>query len=380
MLAAKRLLAYVRNFGLYGLGDRNNSAWSLSAVLVVLVTIAFAVSACGGGGGGGGESGELATVRVGTAQSASDAAIYIADQKGYFEEQGIQLELIPFRSAAETVPSLGSGDLDVGGGSPSAGMYNAVARGLDLKNVADKGSHPPGNGYTAILVRNDLVDSGVFNGYEDLEGLTLGTVAEGTSAEINLVDALRQGGLTLNDAQVEYLSFPDHVSALENGSIDASSTTEPSATQAVESGAAVRWAGADELYPYQQVATIIYGPDFVEQGDLATGFMVAYLKGARDYNDALEEGRIQGPNADEIISIIAEYSNITDPELISNMVAAGIDPNGELNVDGMERDLQTWKDQGLLENEDVTAEQTVDTSFAEAAVEELGPYEPNQSE
>ena len=380
MLAAKRLLAYVRNFGLYGLGDRNNSAWSLSAVLVVLVTIAFAVSACGGGGGGGGESGELATVRVGTAQSASDAAIYIADQKGYFEEQGIQLELIPFRSAAETVPSLGSGDLDVGGGSPSAGMYNAVARGLDLKNVADKGSHPPGNGYTAILVRNDLVDSGVFNGYEDLEGLTLGTVAEGTSAEINLVDALRQGGLTLNDAQVEYLSFPDHVSALENGSIDASSTTEPSATQAVESGAAVRWAGADELYPYQQVATIIYGPDFVEQGDLATGFMVAYLKGARDYNDALEEGRIQGPNADEIISIIAEYSNITDPELISNMVAAGIDPNGELNVDGMERDLQTWKDQGLLENEDVTAEQTVDTSFAEAAVEELGPYEPNQNE
>ena len=377
MLAAKRLLAYVRNFGLYGLGDRNNSAWSLSAVLVVLSAIAFAVSACGGGGG---ESGESATVRVGTAQSASDAAIYIADKKGYFEEQGIQLELIPFRSAAETVPSLGSGDLDVGGGSPSAGMYNAVARGLDLKNVADKGSHPPGQGYSALLVRRELVDSGQFNGFEDLNGLTIGIAAEGTSSEIDAVVPLREAGLTLNDVQPEYLAFPDHVSALENGSIDAASTTEPSVTQAVQSGAAVRWAGADEFYPYQQVATIIYGPDFVEQGDLATGFMVAYLKGARDYNDALEEGRLQGPNADEIISIIAEYSNITDPELISNMEAAGIDPNGELNVDGMERDLQTWKDQGLLENEDVTAEQTVDTSFIDAAVEELGPYEPNQNE
>ena len=377
MLAAKRLLAYVRNFGLYGLGDRNNSTWSLSAVLVVLSAIAFAVSACGGGGG---ESGESATVRVGTAQSASDAAIYIADKKGYFEEQGIQLELIPFRSAAETVPSLGSGDLDVGGGSPSAGMYNAVARGLDLKNVADKGSHPPGQGYSALLVRRELVDSGQFNGFEDLNGLTIGIAAEGTSSEIDAVVPLREAGLTLNDVQPEYLAFPDHVSALENGSIDASSTTEPSVTQAVQSGAAVRWVGADEFYPYQQVATIIYGPDFVEQGDLATRFMVAYLKGARDYNDALEEGRLQGPNADEIISIIAEYSNITDPELISNMEAAGIDPNGELNVDGMERDLQTWKDQGLLENEDVTAEQTVDTSFIDAAVEELGPYEPNQNE
>ena len=377
MLAARKLLAYVRNYGLYGLGDRSNSAWSLSAVLVVLGTVAFAVSACGGGGG---ESGESATVRVGTAQSASDAAIYIADKKGYFEEQGIQLELIPFRSAAETVPSLGSGDLDVGGGSPSAGMYNAVARGLDLKNVADKGSHPPGQGYSALLVRRELVDSGQFNGFEDLNGLTIGIAAEGTSSEIDAVVPLREAGLTLNDVQPEYLAFPDHVSALENGSIDAASTTEPSVTQAVQSGAAVRWAGADEFYPYQQVATIIYGPDFVEQGDLATGFMVAYLKGARDYNDALEEGRLQGPNADEIISIIAEYSNITDPELISNMEAAGIDPNGELNVDGMERDLQTWKEQGLLENEDVTAEQTVDTSFIDAAVEELGPYEPNQNE
>ena len=377
MLAAKRLLAYVRNFALYGLGDRNNSAWSLSAVLVVLSAIAFAVSACGGGGG---ESGESATVRVGTAQSASDAAIYIADKKGYFEEQGIQLELIPFRSAAETVPSLGSGDLDVAGGSPSAGMYNAVARGLDLTNVADKGSHPPGQGYSALLVRRELVDSGQFNGFEDLNGLTIGIAAEGTSSEIDAVVPLREAGLTLNDVQPEYLAFPDHVSALENGSIDASSTTEPSVTQAVQSGAAVRWVGADEFYPYQQVATIIYGPDFVEQGDLATRFMVAYLKGARDYNDALEGGRIQGPNADEIISIIAEYSNITDPELISDMVAAGIDPNGELNVDGMEGDLQTWKDQGLLENEDVTAEQTVDTSFIDAAVEELGPYEPNQNE
>jgi NitT/TauT family transport system substrate-binding protein len=379
MLAAKRLLAYVRNFGLYGLGDRNNSAWSVSAVLVALGTVAFALSACGGGGGGG-ESGESATVRIGTAQSASDAAIYIADKKGYFEEQGIQLELIPFRSAAETIPSLGSGDLDVAGGSPSAGMYNAVARGLDLKNVADKGSHPPGQGYSALLVRQDLVDSGQFNGYEDLQGLTVAAAAEGTSSDMDVVVPLREVGLTLDDVQLEYLAFPDHVAALENGSVDAASTTEPSVTQAVQSGAAVRFAGADEFYPYQQVATIIYGPDFVEQGDLATRFMVAYLKGARDYNDALEEGRLQGPNGDEIISIIAEYSNVTDPELISNMESAGIDPNGGLNVDGMESDLQVWKDQGLLENENVTAEQTVDTSFAEAAVEELGPYEPNQNE
>jgi hypothetical protein len=88
MLATKKVLTYVRNFGLYRLGDGNNSAWLLTAFLVILGAAAFAVSACASGGGGG-ESGEPVTVRVGTAQSASDAAIFIADKQGYFEEQGI---------------------------------------------------------------------------------------------------------------------------------------------------------------------------------------------------------------------------------------------------------------------------------------------------
>ena len=36
--------------------------------------------------------------------------------------------------------------------------------------------------------------------------------------------------------------------------------------------------------------------------------MKAYLQGVRDYNDALKNGRIPGPNAEKIIDAIARYS------------------------------------------------------------------------
>jgi ABC-type nitrate/sulfonate/bicarbonate transport system substrate-binding protein len=63
---------------------------------------------------------------------------------------------------------------------------------------------------------------------------------------------------------------------------------EPSATQAIERGAAERLSSADP-YPNQQMAVLLYGADFIEkQPQLAQKFMIAYLKGARFSNDALK--------------------------------------------------------------------------------------------
>src|SRR4051812_22589771 len=62
-----------------------------------------------------------AHVRHGLIGSASDAAFFIAMDRGYFHEQGIELETTPFDSAARMVAPLGAGQLDVGGGAHNAG-------------------------------------------------------------------------------------------------------------------------------------------------------------------------------------------------------------------------------------------------------------------
>jgi NitT/TauT family transport system substrate-binding protein len=100
------------------------------------------------------------SITVGATSSTSDAPIYIADQLGYFRAEGLDVKVVNFRSAADMVAPLGAGQIEAGAGSASAGLYNAVARGIRIKIVADKASSPPGYGGTKILVRKDHVESG----------------------------------------------------------------------------------------------------------------------------------------------------------------------------------------------------------------------------
>ena len=315
-----------------------------------------------------------APIRVGTTNSSSDAPLFIAERKGYFKQEGLTVEFTSFDSAAKMIAPLGNGQLEVGAGSPAAGFFNAAARGLNIKMVADKGSMPPGYGYLGVLVRKDLVDSGRYKSLADFKGMKVALPAQGTTTDGTLNEALKRGGLKWNDVEVTYLGFPQHVVAFQNKAIDAAVTTEPSATKAEQLGVAKRVAGGDEVFPNQQVAVILYGGQFIkDQPDAARKFMKAYLKGVRDYNDALVNGKLAGPNADEIIRILTSDTIIKDAGVYKAIVPNGCNPDGTVNVESLKKDLQFFRDRGLIQG-DIAVEQVLDHSFVEAALKELGPY------
>ncbi len=101
------------------------------------------------------EAAELAQVRIGTARTMSDSGYYLADALGFFRDEGIAVTPTGFNSAAKMIVPLGTGEFDVGG-TVSAALYNAVARGINLKIVADQASMKPGYGYSSLMVRKDL--------------------------------------------------------------------------------------------------------------------------------------------------------------------------------------------------------------------------------
>ncbi len=315
-------------------------------------------------------------VSIGTTNSNSDAPFFIAEAKGYFRQQGLDVDLIPFDSAAKMVAPLGTGQLDVAAGAPSAGLYNAAQRGIDLRLVADKGSAPKGYGYLPLMVRKSLVDSGKVKSVRDLRGMKIAEVAPATASFCTMNEALKKGGLSYRDVEEIYLGFPDHFVAFSGGAIDASITAEPIVTKCIEGGVAVKFMPDDEFYPNQQIACVLYGGPFIKnKGDAAQKFMVAYIKAARDYNDALKGGKIAGPAAGEIIGILTKYTAIKDPAVYRAITPNGNDPNGRLNLDSLRKDLATFKEAGFVKG-DVTVERVVDESFAEAAVKALGPYRP----
>jgi NitT/TauT family transport system substrate-binding protein len=324
------------------------------------------------------QSQEAYTVKVGIINSISDAPILIADKKGYFKEEGLSVEYSTFDSAANMIAPLGAGQLDVAAGGTSAGLFNAVARGIDMRVVADKASDPAGYGFAPLLVRSDLVDSGRFKTLKDLKGMTVAISAKGSSSWPELDAVTKKAGLKFSDVNEVALDYPDHVIGLKNKSVDASITIEPFATAVIESGAAKRIMGNDEYYLNQEVAVLIYGGQFIRtHHDAALKFMKAYIRGVRYYNDALKDGRLAGRTSDDVISILAASTKMKDPALYRKIVPSGVDPNGKVNVASMERDMAFYRSEGLVQG-GVTAAQTVDTSFAADAVKQLGPYKPNK--
>lgn len=316
-------------------------------------------------------------VRVGIARTISDSGYYIAEKKGYFRAESLKVSLIGFNSAAQMIAPLGTGELDVGGGTVSAGLYNAVARGINLKIVADEGSIKPGYGYSSLLVRKDLVDSKRYMGFRDLKGMKVAIGAPGTGTASALNEALKMGGLAYGDADVIYIGFPEHLLAYRNKAIEASITNEPTMTLAVEEHVAVRVAGNDVTYPGQQTAVVYYSDNFIQKRRaVAERFMHAYLRGIRDYNDALKDGRFAGPNADEVVAILTEATAVKDTGLYRRITPSAVNPDGAVNMASLRKDLEFFKEQKLIESKDASVDRVVDNSFVTEAVAKLGPYRP----
>jgi NitT/TauT family transport system substrate-binding protein len=316
-------------------------------------------------------------VKVASAGIASDIGFFIADKKGYFRAEGLDVSLTTLANSPQMIGPLGMGQLDVGAGTVAASLYNAVAQNIALRAVADKGSMRPGHGFSGLLVRKDLLESGRFKGFKDLKGMTIavGTFGSANASAVN--EALKRGGLAWEDATMVALGFPQHLAAYANKAIDASMTNEPTASEAVKEGLAVRIAGNDEIYPDQQTAVVLFSEVFTRQRpQLAMRFMRAYIKAVREYNDALKDGKIAGPNAEEVISILTEYTFIKDPQVHRTITPAAIDPDGRMNERGLRNDLQFFKERKLIQDPGISVERIIDTQYAAAAVKELGPYKP----
>jgi NitT/TauT family transport system substrate-binding protein len=313
------------------------------------------------------------SLKAGLIGSTSDAGIYVAIEQGYFEQEGLRVEPEIVASTSVMVGSLAAGQLDVLGPPSAASIFNAAARQVPMRMVADKGSTPSTDwDFVSLMVRKELVDSGQVRDYRDLKGLTTTMAGQGNAPEIELVKALERGGLTLADVNLTIMSFPDMIAAFANRAVDAGVVIEPFVSSIEAQGTAVRWRGVSEFYGNHQVAAVVYGPSLVEERpEVGRRFMVAYLRGLRAYNDAFGPKR-QGRDA--VIQALATHTPIKDPAAYDRMRPAGLNPDGTLAVQSIRDDLAYYERTGTV-TQPIDAAQVIDTSFQEYALRLLGPYQ-----
>ncbi len=121
--------------------------------------------------------------------------------------------------------------------------------------------------------------------------------------------------------------------------------------------------------PDTQSSYIYYSPDF-RKIELARRFMVPYLRGARDFDDAFFKGKAR----DAIITIMSTKGALKDPGVWQRINAQWSNPDGRVNVEQLMADQEFYLQNGYLDTK-VDLARVVDPRFVNHALSILGPYE-----
>jgi NitT/TauT family transport system substrate-binding protein len=315
-------------------------------------------------------------VKVGSQNVAGNAALYIAQDRGYFKQQGLDVQYVDVGLTEQMIPPLATGQVDAILVGIQSGVLNAIARDVNIKIVGDSGeiSPDPKNGFSsafAFAISKQSAESGKIKTFADLKGKVYGTTGSGgTTALIALERGLQSAGLTLNDITTKQMTFADLPAAVGNGSVDFGLAVEPFAAQGEAKGLWVRWKNGADLYPGGQVAALYYGPHMAQLGsDVGTRFMVAYTRGIRDYYEAF------GPQKKDraaIVTILTRNTAVKDPALYDKMTWNYMNPDCSIQMQTFRNDLDWYASHGFAQK--LEFDRVVDDSYCQAAVKELGPY------
>src|SRR3989337_2822815 len=167
-----------------------------------------------------GQSRPLTKIRVVHVPVLIFAPLYVAIERGYFRQQGLEVELIGTPGGVSSFVDLARGRSEVVIGGLGAALFNAVARGLDFKVVGPVHmERPPVS--TPLVASKKAYDSGEIRKVSDLRGKKVSVNVLGSATEFWLQAALHKGGLTMEDVEVIGVNFPDVPAALAHGAIAA---------------------------------------------------------------------------------------------------------------------------------------------------------------
>ncbi len=290
------------------------------------------------------------------------APVFVAYEKGYFAEYGLDVTLEPLPGGSDMVLLTATGDMDFGVGGVGPAYWNAASQDLGIEIIAP--GHAEGSPVASpLMISKAACEDGSITSVADLAGKKVAVNSPGAT-ELWLDTALRQGGLTIEDVDLQYLSFPDAVVALESGALDAAIIGEPLATKAEQDGIAVRLLADFPVQQYQP--TVVFGnQEWMDANpDATAGVVAAYLRASRDlmenFNDPIN------------LAIIEKYTGVP-----AQLIAASVHPvfstDGSISLDSLNELQAFFRGRGLLDYDtDLDPATMVNTTYVDEALTLIG--------
>ena len=307
------------------------------------------------------------TIKLGVVRSMANGALLMAQEKGYFKEAGIKLDLEYLQSSATGMASLAQGQLNIIAGGVSAGYFNALAKNLPIIITVDRVTTPIGHN---LMIRPDLKDQ--VKSIKDLKGKTIASNAPGSISTYEIGKIMETVGMSINDVEIKNIPFGQYAVALKNKAVDGVLAIPPFTYALQANKLAIPFANSDELVKPTPltIAVHLVNTDWAKprQAELRK-FYAAVTRGIRDYCNAYHHGS----NRKAMIDLLISSKTETRPELLNKNPWPARNLTGKLNADSL-LDIQDW----YLKNKFITAklplEKLVDYSYANYAQQQLGPF------
>ena len=310
--------------------------------------------------------GEKTVIRLGYNPVSGNLLTFIAQDKGFFEEENVDVELVAFNSTADGIAAMNAGKVDVSFSFGSNSPLQYISEGSDLKFIGGYLSNghpiftlPENEGNYDSSSKESLVNS--------FKGKKVGTLRLYTS-EIIFKSALADVGVDPEkDLEiVEFKKPADIVSAVRSGNIDVAVASGSSYTMAKEAGLSVV-GRTNDLWPDHICCRGIATEDFYENNqDAIVGLFRALLKAQEVYE----------ADFDYANKLNADKLGIDEQTSKEILVESGQTINLDPNKKGVIELYDVMVKQDLIENEfDVSS--YIDPSLYQKALQSLADENPD---
>jgi NitT/TauT family transport system substrate-binding protein len=304
-------------------------------IVIAALVLATALAGCGDDDSSSDSGGDGPTsITVGTLPIANAAPMYLGMEKGFFEDENLEIKPQVGEGGAALMPMLLSGDAQFAfvGVIPA---ITAVAKDLPVKIVTssdDAAATEDKDWQTLVVPKGSPIES-----VEDLPGKTVAVNALRGLAEVVISRSLEKQGVDYGEVELLEVPFPEMPAALEQKRVDAALLTEPFLSAVLAEGGTQIDAPSVETVPNFPNGVYVASEQYIgENGDVVDRF-------ERAMNKSLEYAEA---NPDEVRRIIPTYTE-TPEAAVQNMRLPVFD--AELDQKGIELEADLTAKYGIVE-------------------------------
>jgi len=315
--------------------------------------------ACGQKNDSGSSSDELTTISIATIPWIGLTPLYIAEDKGFFEEEGVALDLNTFSANGEALSAFVAGRLTAMS-AVSSEVIIVKSQDKDFKVVMVEDNSVGADG---ILARDSVTD------VADFKGKKVAVDQSGTSYFF-LLQVLKEAGLTKEDITAINIDSAGAAAAYQSGNVDIAVTYAPFLQQADNEVSDGRIIYDSAKMPTAIIDMYLFDTAFVtENPEAVQGFVNAVFKGLDFLNNNREDGLAIAAARLEIDpeALESDLSGIKLPDISTNQ-AMITNPESDLYIMPSLTELADFlAEQGEIDTPPSDLSSIIDTQFVQAA-------------